>query len=310
MLQQLRSRIHSPFSPLTAQELRSRMRNPRAYAVLTIYMSIVSGITLLIYLVASANGNSGVNDSSRVGTALFYIVVGMQTLLVSFVAPSFTATAISGERENQTYDLLRMTLVSPRQIILSKLFSAFGYTGLLVFATLPLLSLALLLGGVEIIQVAAAVLVILASALLFSVLGLYVSSRMRTTLGATLVTYALTLGIVLGMAVLTLIAFPLLNGILYGTSSIVKTSPLLASLIQVLLMGLVSLSPISAMVASETNLQESGNALIVTINPLPGTTTPFSFPAPFVILLVFYLAASIILIALSIRHASKPGDQD
>jgi ABC-type transport system involved in multi-copper enzyme maturation permease subunit len=286
------------------------MRNPRAYAILTIYMSVVSGITLLVYLAASANGNNGVNDSSRVGTALFYIVVGMQTLLVSFVTPSFAAGAISGERENETYDLVRLTMLTPRQVVIGKLVPAFGYTTLLVFATLPLLSLALLLGGVELVQLVGALSVILASALLFSTLGLYVSSRMRTTLGSTIITYAITLGIVLGMAVLTLIAFPLLNGIIYSTSSIVKTSPFLAMFVQILLFALISASPISAMVASETNILESGNPLVVALNPIPGTTTALMIPAPFLILVVLYLAISAVLTWLTIRKIGHPGSID
>lgn len=310
MVQRLQDGLRLPLNPLTLQELRSRMRNPRAYAVLTVYMAVVSGITLLVYLAASANGNNGVNDSSRVGTALFYIVVGMQTLLVSFATPSFVAGAVSGERENETYDLIRLTLLTPRQIVTGKLIPAFGYTVLLVFATLPLLSLALLLGGVELVQLFAALSVILASALLFSSLGLYVSSRMRTTLGSTIVAYAVTLGIVLGMAVFTLIAFPLLNGILYGTSSVVKTSPLLATLLQVLLFVLMSASPISAMVASEANLQESGNALALVVNPIPGTTIPFMIPAPFLTLVALYVVASAVLIWLTIRHIGHAGDQD
>jgi hypothetical protein len=112
------------------------------------------------------------------------------------------------------------------------------------------------------------------------------------------------------MAVLTLIALPLLNGVLYGTSSIVKTSPFLASLLQLLLFALVSVSPISAMVASEANLQESGNALAVVVNPLPGTTAPFSIPAPFILLTALYLVTSLLLFmwcVRRIRHADSQG---
>jgi ABC-type transport system involved in multi-copper enzyme maturation permease subunit len=291
-------------------ELRARMRSPQAYAVLTIYMSVVSGITLLVYIAASASGNSGVNDSSRVGSALFYIVVGMQTVLVSFVTPWFTAGAISGERENNTYDLLRLTLITPRQIVTSKLLSAFGYTAMLIFATLPLLSLALLLGGVEVNQVLAALSVILAAAFLFSCLGLFVSSRLRTTVSSTILTYSVVLGIVIGMSVLTLIALPLLNSILYGTSTVVKTSPLLAALIQLFLFVMMSFSPISTLVASEANMQESGSLFSVTVNPIPGTTTPFDIPAPFFITLVLYLSIGAALLILTIRRLAHPSQAD
>jgi ABC-type transport system involved in multi-copper enzyme maturation permease subunit len=310
MLQYLQTWVDSKvrINPMAARELSSRMRSPRAYAILTVYMAVVSGITMLIYLAAFTNNSGGVNDSSRVGAALFYIVVGMQVLLVSFVSPAFTTGGISGERERGSYDLLRLTLLTPRQIVISKLVSAFGYTALLVCATIPLVSLSLLLGGVELGQLIAALVSILAAALLFSTLGLFISSRMQTTLGATIITYAITLGVVLGMAVLTLIALPVLNGILYGTSPVVRTSPFLASLLQMLLFVLISISPLSALVASEANIQDSGNVLIAAVNPLPGTTTPLVIPAPFAIMTVLYLLVSVLLIWLTIRRIARADD--
>ena len=163
LLKRVESLLRPPVNPLILHELRSRMRSPQAYAILSIYLSIISGLTVLIYVATSLSGNNGVNDSSRVGTALFYVVVGMQTLLVSFITPSFATGALSGERENGTFDLLRMTMVTPRQIVTAKMLSAYGYTVLLILATLPLLSLALILGGVDIIQMIAALAVILLS---------------------------------------------------------------------------------------------------------------------------------------------------
>jgi ABC-2 type transport system permease protein len=308
ILQRIQARLDIPLNPLALHEMRSRMRSPRAYAVLTIYLSIVSGITVLIYLATSLSGSNGVNDSSRVGTALFYIVVGMQTLLVSFVSPSFTAGALSNERENGTYDLLRMTLLTSKQIVVAKMASSFGYTLLLVFATLPLLSLAFLLGGVELIQVFAALAVIVFSAFLFCSLGLYISSRTRTTLSAIILTYSITLGLVLGMSMLTLIALPILNDVIYGTSSAVKTSPLLATLIQIFMFSMMSVSPVSALVASESNLQESGHALTIVVNSLPGYSTGMTIPAPFLTLVILYLVCGVLLLWLTIRRINEPYD--
>lgn len=309
MLSELKTRLKPSFSPLTVHELRSLMRSPRAYSYLTIYMSIVSGITVLVYLATSVNGSNGVNDSSRVGTVLFYVVVGMQTILVSFLTPSFTAGAISGERENDTYELLRITSIMPRQIVTGKLSAAFGFSALLIFATLPLLSLALLLGGVELVQLGAALGVVLMSALFFSTLGLYVSSRTLTKLGATVITYAITIGIVLGMAVFMLIAFPLINDIIYGTSSLVKTSPLMATLLQIVLFLLMGISPISALVASEANLQDSGSIWLISVNPVPGAAPALSLPSPFILLIVLYSVSSAIFVWLTIRRLSNPIDQ-
>ncbi len=308
MLNTFVSRLRVPLNPLTLHELRSLMRSPRAYSYLTVYMSIVSGITLLIYVAASFNGSSGVNDSSRVGTILFYIVVGMQAIVVSFLTPSFTSGAISGERENDTYELLRITSITPRQIVAAKLTAAFGFSTLLVFATLPLLSLALLLGGVELVQAAAAIGVVLASALFFSALGIYISSRSASRLSSAIITYVVTTGIVLGMAVFMLVVFPLINDIIYGTSSLIKTSPVLGILLQILVFFLMSASPISALVASETNLQESGNIWYITINQAAGATPPLYLPAPFIILIVLYLLLSALFLWFTIRRLDAPID--
>jgi ABC-type transport system involved in multi-copper enzyme maturation permease subunit len=310
MFHRLLSLTTSPFSPTTTHELRLRMRNPQAYTILTTYLAVASGMTLLIYIAVASGSTGGVNDSSRVGSVLFYIIVGMQLALVSFLAPWLTAGAISGERETDTYDLLRLTLLEPRQIVLSKLISALGYTLLLVFATLPLLSLAILLGGVDAGQMIAALLVICMSAFFFSCVGLYISSRMQTFLGAMTLTYAWVLAITIGIAIMGLATFPLLSATLYSSSSVVKTSPYLGSLIQTLQMIFTSLSPVSSLVVSETNLQENSSLYNLVINPIPGTTLPFSIPAPFILTAILYLAAGILLLWLTVGRLKHRGIQE
>lgn len=278
-------------NPLMAKELRAHMRGARAWAVLTTHIGIVSGIALLLYMgVSLASPASGVGNASQVGSALFYVVVGLQIVLVSFVAPAFTVSAISGERERHTFDLLRATLLTPGQIVWGKLIPVLAYVLLLVLATIPLFSLAFLLGGIEPAQLAAALCVILASAALFTTLGLFVSSRAGDTLSAIVVTSAIVAGIVIGLSVLALLALPALA----GPPGRAGAAPALTALF----VALISLSPVSALVTSEANFVNSGNLLTLTIGPGPASIT---LPAPFVILTVCYLAASGILLWLTAR---------
>ena len=79
---------------------------------------------------------------------VFAAVLGIQAFLIVFIGPAFTAGAISGEKERQTYDLLRTTLLPAGALVRGKLISALGYVFLLVFASVPLQSVAFLLGGV------------------------------------------------------------------------------------------------------------------------------------------------------------------
>jgi len=289
-------------SPIASRELAGRMRSTQAYTVLTVYLSIVGGLAVLIYLVSSLGSSRAVGGGSAVGTAVFYFLVGMQVLLVSFIAPAFTSGAISLERENKTLDVLRTTPLTPAQIVRAKLISALGFTLLLIFATLPLFSLAFLLGGVEPFELVITLCVVFASALTYMLLGLYVSSRFRTTAGATATTYAILLGIVVGVPLATLIGSSTVSASLPSTGG--RLWPLLADLSDVGFTLAISLSPISAIVASQRFFILTNN--LWTFTPgFSGVGSWLTLPSPFLILVGLYLVASAVLYALTVRRLAN-----
>jgi ABC-type transport system involved in multi-copper enzyme maturation permease subunit len=287
-------------NPVAAREFVSRMRSARAYTIITIYLAIVSALAVLLYAVSFLNSTRTVGSSGQVGTVVFYFLVGMQVLLVSFVTPAFTVGAISSEREHGTFELLRATLISPRQIVLAKLTSAIGFTLVLIFATLPLFSLAFLLGGVEPVELMIVMSVVLSSALFFSLLGLYASARSRTTLGATVVTYAVTLGIVIGIPLASVIGSSTIQLALLSGGR----SPFIASLAETLLTFAISFSPISAVVASQRFFAITGE--VWRFNPaFVSSALSVTTPSPFLILTVTYLIASAVLFALCVRRVTR-----
>jgi ABC-2 type transport system permease protein len=193
-------------NPVTVKELRGRMRGRRAFVVLTLYLALMSGLIALIYLafVAAANTVSG-PETREAGKAVFATVVGVEVFLVLFIGPAFTASAISGEKERQTYDLLRTTLLSPQAIVGGKLLSALSYVLLLVLASIPVQSIAFMLGGVSPSEVLVSQLVIIVAAVAYAVVGLYASSVMRTTLAATVATYASAIFLTVGLPIIILL---------------------------------------------------------------------------------------------------------
>ncbi|MCS6847252.1 MAG: hypothetical protein RMN52_06000 [Anaerolineae bacterium] len=288
-------------SPIFAKEMAGRMRSARAYMVLTVYLAIVSGLSVLLYMVSFLGSPRTVSGSGAVGTVVFYFLVGMQVLLASFVAPAFTAGAISLERENKTFDVLRVTLLTPAQIVWAKLISALGFTLLLLFATLPLFSLAFLLGGVEPRELIIALCVVFASALMYALLALYISARSRTTVGATLSTYAIVLGVVIGIPLAALIGSSTVSLALAPTSG--SSSPL-ADLFDTLLTLAISLSPISAIAASQRFFSATGELWTFTPS-FTGSGLALTLPSPFLILTGVYLIASVILYMLTVRRVAR-----
>ena len=195
----LRERLAA--NPIVVKELRGRMRGNRAFVVITGYVALMSLFAALLYLGYTVSINTSVYNSSTqlVGKVVFGGVVGVELFMVSFIAPAFTAGAISGERERQTYELLRTTLMPARSLVLGKLTSALSFIVLLLFIALPVQSLTFLLGGVALEEVLIALAILLSTALASGAAGIFFSALMRRTLSASVATYGFALVAVVGI---------------------------------------------------------------------------------------------------------------
>ena len=197
-------RRHLFDNPVVLKELRGRMRGARAFVVLTIYLALLGAFASLIYVAVSESSTrtSGQANVGEIGRTLFGGIVAIEMLLVSFIAPAFTAGSISGEREHQTYDLLRTTLLPSRALVLGKLLSSMAYVFLLLLAVVPLQSIAFFFGGVAETEVILSFVILVMTALLFSTIGIYFSSRSRRSLSASVLTYAFATFITFGLPII------------------------------------------------------------------------------------------------------------
>lgn len=188
------------------KELRGRMRGRRAFVILTIYLLFLAGFAWAWELIAErAYGNTGAFGGSSaafasalIGQEIFGALLIIETLLVVFLAPAFTAGAISLEREKQTLDMLTATPISSLAIVIGKLLSALTYVFILIIASIPLTAMVFVFGGVGPDEVLRGYIVLFASAIGLGALGLFISALMQRTQAATVVTFfgvmALTMG--------------------------------------------------------------------------------------------------------------------
>lgn len=289
-------------NPVARLELRRRFRSMRSHGILTTYLAIVSGLAMVLYLGASlTTGPTAIGAGRAVGQGLFYIVTGLLLVLVCFIGPAFAAGSISGERERQTLDLLRVTPVLARHVVWAKFWSSFGFVLVLVLITLPIYMLALLIGGVEPMQLGMVVTTVTASGFAFVALSVFASAHTASRLGATILTYAIVLLLVVGTSVLTLFLSPVFQSV---RSSASGAGGLVAQLV---LVALLSVSPVSAIVAGEQNYQTRGDVLTITLDPPLGVAAVDmpTLPAPFVVMAVVYLVAGVVLLALATRRLRR-----
>jgi ABC-type transport system involved in multi-copper enzyme maturation permease subunit len=190
------------FVAIGTKELRGRMRGRRAFVVLTVYLALLALFGWMNYLMNERTVSSYLGTaafaSAQIGREIFKALLLLETVLVVFLAPSFTAGAISLEREKQTLDLLAVTPVPSLAIVLGKLASALAYLFLLIVSSIPLTAIVFVFGGVGPDDVVRGYVVLVAAAIGLGSIGLFFSALARRTQAATVLTYSAVLALTAG----------------------------------------------------------------------------------------------------------------
>lgn len=207
-------------APVLQQEMRVRQRGGKAFGVMLGYIGILSVIAIFILLLSdlptSINPRSGTAVLARAGRDMFRILTYAQLVMVILVVPAYSAGVVSMEREKGSFDLLAITTLHSSNIITQKLLAALAQVVILMVASVPVLSIVFLLGGVSPGEVAVAYALIAMSAAAVGALGVMCSCYFANTRAATFMTYLIT--------VLFLAGLPLAGAIIqsyhsYGSNS-------------------------------------------------------------------------------------------
>jgi ABC-type transport system involved in multi-copper enzyme maturation permease subunit len=185
------------------KELRGRMRGRRAFIILTIYLLLLGGFALMVERIMEASflspfAGASATAGPAIGQGVFAALLMLMTLQVVFLAPSSTAGAISLEREKQTLELLVTTPITSLAIVIGKLLSALVYVFLLIAASIPLMAVVFVFGGVAPEDVVRGYIVLIVTALGLGSFGLLCSSLVKRTTASTAITIFGVLAITIG----------------------------------------------------------------------------------------------------------------
>lgn len=309
--------MHHRVNPIIVNEMRSRMRGCRAYAILTIYLIILSCGVGSLYTTFYANtadyGNlynittPNVQEGATLGKLIFAGTIMLLLMLISHIAPAFTAASISGERERQTYDVLIITPMKARKIVWGKLGGVFLFLLLMILTSLPVQSLAFLFGGVELTELLIAALALSVTALAFGALGLFISSHNRTSMSSIVITYSLILPFIYGLPffVLFLANFLIPLMILLETTG-GQYNELVALLYGAMLFYgagfLLSINPFSS-AALTMGFAANGQGYFFFTERIQGMT--IWLVSPWLVYVIFYSLLTIWLVHLTTRRLNK-----
>lgn len=285
-------------NPIIAKELKGRMRGRQGFIMLTAYLSLISLVIVSIYLYSINEGNisrGGPNVLQEMGKLIFNTVVMLEFLMIAFIGPALTAGAISSERERGTFDLLRVSLLSSRALVLGKLGSAVMYLLLLIFTALPLQSLAFFLGGVGMAEMIVSIVMLASSAFLFCTMGLYFSSIAKRTVVATVISYLI---LTLPIIILGMLYYLLNNGDIDLSSASVE----IQAKIILILWTLLSTNPFTAAILTEVMLVEEQSLFLFYV---PDPNLSLILFSPWIIYVTFSVIMTVLMIWLMIFYLNR-----
>ncbi|MCA9193065.1 MAG: ABC transporter permease [Planctomycetales bacterium] len=152
--------------PILAREWMVAPRRVRFYLQRIIFVIVLFSLMCTAWaLLAGIQQVRNLGDLSRFGVFVFQIVVPLELVVTMFLATIQSASSVSQEKDRRTLILLLLTRLSSSEIVLGKLASCLIGILNLVLASLPLLLLIALLGGVSIAQVMAATAIVVVTAM-------------------------------------------------------------------------------------------------------------------------------------------------
>ena len=158
--------------PIFVRELTTVPRAKGHYAtrIGIIGLLAVLGITLWQATIGFGK-EAGLGDTAQFGQLAFQLSVVVELVLVVFFAALSAASAVSQEKDRRTFILLLLTDMRDYEIVLGKLVGALLPITVMLGVSVPVLSLYLLLGGVDPAQVLEATVVLLTTAMAAGSLG-------------------------------------------------------------------------------------------------------------------------------------------
>jgi ABC-type transport system involved in multi-copper enzyme maturation permease subunit len=169
-------RFISP-GPLFALEMVTSARRTRYFVIRVLYAVV---LLLFLWNIFQAfdrpyNSADDIATIARFSWTFFGFFSMLQLLTVVAAGPAMTAGAIATERERRTIEYLFASTLSNAEIILGKLLARLVQVGYLVLAGMPILFIAMLMGGIAPEAIILLTILTISTALTVSIISITVS---------------------------------------------------------------------------------------------------------------------------------------
>lgn len=169
-----------PANPILVRVVHGASRRVRHLWLRIAYLAVLLFV-VLVSLVTSMSGQSAsLSELAKAASQTFKWASMTQLALMCLLAPVFTASAITQERDAQTFNVLLTTPLSSAQIVFGSLMSRLYFVIMLLIAGLPIFLITMVYGGVTASQIFKSFAISGATAVLTGALAIFVA---MTSLG-------------------------------------------------------------------------------------------------------------------------------
>jgi len=165
-----------PANPILVRVVYGASRRQRHLWLRLAYLGLLLIVVMSSLVNAFVGGQSAsLAELAKGASQTFKYASITQLLLMCFLAPIFTASAITQERDAQTFNILLSTPLSSGQIVLGSLMSRLYFVIMLLLAGLPIFLITMVYGGVTSRQIISSFLLAGATAILTGALAIFVA---------------------------------------------------------------------------------------------------------------------------------------
>lgn len=176
-------------NPIVKRDVRVQSRSMKICWGVFAYEVILAIVFFLAMLIIQQQSIYYTNNIYSTLVWLYPVLAVTQFVILGVTVPVRTASAISGERERQTFDIMMTTGMTPFSVIIGKVMTAIVQSMLFVIASMPIMALSFVIGGMS----WSYLFWFLAIALLISIfsasIGILCSSICKRSVSAVLMSY-------------------------------------------------------------------------------------------------------------------------
>lgn len=175
-------------NPLLVRELRQAVRTGRLIVVLLI-LAVLVGLFVVSMAGAFGMGKAPVN----LGPVLFQVFFSIAFFIVLVVGPTMAAVGVASEKDARTWEALVLAGMDGRKVVRGKFWTALCAVGAFLSMIAPGSLLCILLGGISIVDLVAAFVLLGLIAAIGTAFGVTVGAWATNTASATLTVLASSL---------------------------------------------------------------------------------------------------------------------